>query len=120
MPQRAARAVCFAALVTLVGCVPQGTRFEPLPMYQEWWQEAATCLQDSSNADLTRITWYVEDVPLLKCAGKYALGCWRWPHYISVVRSRIDARQTIVHEMMHDRLRGDREHAHPAFGFCGF
>lgn len=113
------RAACVAIICGfgITSCATHGgIPFEPPLVYKTWWQEAQDCL--GVEGSFERIRWYVQQEHNFLCAGVYAMGCWHPNHHIVIAARRRKERNTIVHEMLHDLLGGDPNHAHAAFLDC--
>lgn len=69
------------------------------------------------KGDLAAIEWILTRA--IQVDGVIAFGLWSPPHQIFVVRGFQDNEFTVRHEMLHDLLRGDPDHASPAWETCG-
>ena len=55
---------------------------------------------------------------MIKIEGKDVNGFWESPHDITVVNTAKGNASVVRHEMLHDLLRGDRDHEHEAWSHC--
>jgi hypothetical protein len=105
----------------LVGCggytttINDRRAFEPLPMYAEWWVATERC--STWTAPLARIEWFTAS-SITAQGGIIARGSWRAPHEIVIVRGYESDEITVRHEMLHDLLDGDPEHASATWATC--
>lgn len=92
------------------GIVP----FTPPADYVEWWEATTACSELAG--DFEAIEWHLAS--WITRNGSIAYGLWRPPHEILIVRGFEDDRFTVRHEMLHDLLSGDPDHASAEWTDC--
>jgi hypothetical protein len=108
--------VALAACTSLAGVELTGVRrFTPLPAYSDWWTETEAC--SGRAADFGRIEWWeAETITVNK---QIVLAHWEKPHKITLTRFHVATASVVRHEMLHDLLDGDPNHADEAWQACG-
>ena len=113
-----------AATLALVACstptesfslaVTQVRRFVPPEEYRSYWETVEACSSKSGDFDL--VSWYQANAIVID--GEVVLGFWEAPHDITVVNTAKENDVVVRHEMLHDLLSGDPDHAHEAWSDC--
>jgi hypothetical protein len=112
-------------LLTLAACesptVPEYVNrrpFDPLvPTYLEWWDDLRVC--SAISRDFEGIRWYLADeIPGEVEESKRILGDWRPGREITILDGQQVYGWVVIHEMLHDLLRGDPIHSSPLWGEC--
>lgn len=116
------RLIPLAAFLLSTGCgVPSTTSvdnrrpFVPPASYVAWWQAVETC--SAQTGELARIEWFIADG--LSENGRLVRARWEAPHRITLLANETDTEDVVKHEMLHDLLGGDPDHAGPAWDACG-
>ena len=85
-------------------------RFEPLPSYTVWWEEAKACT-GRAEADIRRLRFFQVLAPLntartqFPCpGGEWCPAFWEQPHDIYLAPGVIDSKLIVKHEMLHDLM----------------
>jgi hypothetical protein len=115
------RAIVLASAFVASGCegysvtVTNKEPLVPLPVYESWWAATEGC--SGRTGDLHAIRWFTA----LTIQGNdvVARGLWTPPHQIVLVQGYEDHENTVRHEMLHDLLGGDSDHASPLWEVCG-
>jgi len=106
----------------LAGCNLKGfeaeiqgrTPFAPPAVYLEWWHDTSTCANLSGSFE--KLSFYLADW----ITGNRLVARARWsePHDIIIVRGYEADSKIVRHEMLHDLLRGDPNHADGRWVSC--
>jgi hypothetical protein len=115
--------VALAALVTIFAAcedpllfIQERIPFEPpRPVFTLYWGSVVDC-SGLEAGDYDRVSWFeIEAFP----TGEDIRARWNTPHDITLrTDSRFDE-LVVKHEILHDLLNGDRDHAHAAWQACG-
>lgn len=90
-----------------------GAPFEPPPAYSTLWRQVEAC--SGRAADPARVRWHrVDSFP----GRPLRLGQWEAGHVITLRTDMQGALPIVAHEILHDLLEGDAEHADPAWLDC--
>jgi hypothetical protein len=85
---------------------PDAAPTEALADYPVWYAEVEACVGVTGNFDLVR--WY--SVPGERWWDpefeQYAIGTWRSPHDIYLASTRLEDKNLVKHEIVHDLLQG--------------
>lgn len=110
-------------LVALAGCsspvgpeIPDGAvPFDPPAVYATWWDEIMH--QASIQRDVSRVRWFLVETGPWESAryGGATHGAWVPDGRIYLADGWEEWENLVKHEMLHELLRGDAAHAHPAF-----
>lgn len=117
---RALYLVLAASLST--ACIFDGFAFQitdkraiaPLEEYAAWWSVTEACSGESG--DFGRVRWYT--AVAINYDGGFARGVWLPPHDVVVLSGYEAHEPTVRHEMLHDLLDGDSDHADSAWTRC--
>jgi hypothetical protein len=82
--------------------------------YASWWSATEAC--SGETGDPGRIRWYT--AAGITYNGVFARGVWLPPHEIVVLLGYEENSDIVRHEMLHDLLGGDSDHAKPAWTRC--
>jgi len=92
----------------------------PLELYTTWWTELEACA--ARTADFGRIDWFlagaISDPTEPNIDPRGIRGQWRSNHEITILADHQGDFRVVKHEMLHDLLDGDREHASKFWGLC--
>jgi hypothetical protein len=87
---------------------------EPLAIYAQWWVATEAC--SGRTGEFADITWF--SAAAISSNESFAVGLWRPPHEIVIVRGYEEDERTVRHEMLHDLIGGDPGHDDSAWLAC--
>lgn len=88
--------------------------YDALPEYPGLWSETMAC--SGGSGDLDRIAWF--RAASITYQGQIVRGHWEPPHTITVWSGLELDEFTVRHEMLHDLLAGDPNHAGVQWAEC--
>lgn len=109
------------ALLWLAGCgggplIPEGAvAFDPPANYADHWARAMR--ESGIERDVSRVRWFLVPGGLFatRDAREQASGRWIPDGRIYLAEGWENDELTVLHEMLHELLRGDPNHEHPLF-----
>lgn len=90
----------------------------PMETYGRWWTQLQAC--SDRTGDLDGLQWFLADY-IGATTGpptQSAKGQWTSNREITLLSGHERELGVVKHEMLHDLLRGDGQHRHPAWDVC--
>jgi hypothetical protein len=88
----------------------------PMQVYEPWWNELRACSRQTGELD--GIRWFLAERIGRPMVGESTLGEWLSNREITLRAGHEHRVEVVKHEMLHDLLRGDRDHEDEAWEAC--